>query len=193
MREKARFPRGAVHMYFSDNHDEKRAIVRFGEKAALAAAALVFGLDGIPLLYNGQEVGDTTESGAPALFEKMPVFWEVAERRPEFPRFFRQLIKLRCDHPALRRGSLLWLPNSDEDRVLTFRRADAEEEIVFAVNLSNRPAKVLVALTPDADRPFTEITPTTVSAAPAGDPASKLPSLALEPWGVQVFVRPPKD
>jgi len=82
-----RWPRGALHMRFSDNHDERRAIGRFGEPAALAASALMFTLDGVPLIYNGMEVGDTTESGAPALFEKLPVFWPTAERRPEFPYF----------------------------------------------------------------------------------------------------------
>ena len=30
--ERRKFPRGTVHMYFSDNHDEKRAIARFGER-----------------------------------------------------------------------------------------------------------------------------------------------------------------
>jgi cyclomaltodextrinase len=73
-REVKEGPRGAEHMRFSDNHDERRAIARFGEPAALAASALVFTLDGVPMLYNGMEVGDTTESGAPALFEKLPIF-----------------------------------------------------------------------------------------------------------------------
>ena len=85
-------------MRFSDNHDERRAIARFGEPAALAASAFVFTLDGVPMLYNGMEVGDTTESGAPALFEKLPIFWSIAERRPEFPQFYKQMM-------ALRRGS----------------------------------------------------------------------------------------
>jgi cyclomaltodextrinase len=65
---------------FSDNHDERRAITRFGEPAALAASALVLTLDGIPLLYNGVEMGDPTESGDPALMERQPIFWAGAER-----------------------------------------------------------------------------------------------------------------
>ena len=51
----ADFPQGSLHLRFSDNHDEKRAIARFGEPAALAAQALVFTMDGIPLVYNGME------------------------------------------------------------------------------------------------------------------------------------------
>ena len=53
----AKNPRGALRMRFSDNHDERRAIARFGEKGALAAQALAFTLDGVPLVYNGMEAG----------------------------------------------------------------------------------------------------------------------------------------
>jgi glycosidase len=101
--EHAKWPRGSVHMRFSDNHDERRAIARFGERAALAASALMFTLDGVPLIYNGMEAGDTTESGAPALFERLPIFWPIAERRPEFPHFYKQIIELR--RPAPRSGA----------------------------------------------------------------------------------------
>jgi len=65
-KEVQEWPKGALHMRFSDNHDERRAIARFGEPAALAASAFVFALDGVPMIYNGMEIGDTTESGAPA-------------------------------------------------------------------------------------------------------------------------------
>ncbi|MGH7560239.1 MAG: alpha-amylase family glycosyl hydrolase, partial [Gemmatimonadales bacterium] len=137
--EQRRYPRGALHLRFSDNHDEKRAVALFGERGALAASAVVFTLDGVPLLYNGMEVGDATESGAPALFEKLPVFWGSRDRRPEFPQFYSWMIGLRRDHPALRRGALTWIRNSDEDRVLTFLRQHEGETILVAVNLSNRP------------------------------------------------------
>ena len=47
------FPQHSLHMRFSDNHDEPRAVARFGVRGALAASALMFTLDGVPLLYNG--------------------------------------------------------------------------------------------------------------------------------------------
>jgi len=128
-----------LHMRFSDNHDERRAIARFGEPAALAASAFVFTLDGVPMIYNGMEVGDTTESGAPALFEKLPIFWAIAERRKEFPVFYKQIMKLRRDSVALRRGTLEWVRNSDEARVVTFVRRARNEEVLVAINFSNRP------------------------------------------------------
>jgi glycosidase len=138
-KEVKEWPRGALHMRFSDNHDERRAIARFGEQGALAASAFVFALDGVPMIYNGMEVGDTTESGAPALFEKLPIFWPIAERRPEFPKFYKQMMAMRKGSVALRRGTLAWLKNSDESRVVTFVRRAPGDEVLVAINFSNRP------------------------------------------------------
>jgi glycosidase len=138
-KEVQEWPRGALHMRFSDNHDERRAIARFGERAALAASAFVFTLDGVPMIYNGMEVGDTTESGAPALFEKLPIFWPIAERRKDFPQFYAQIMAQRRASNALRRGTLEWLRNSDEARVVTFVRRAGNEAVLVAINFSNRP------------------------------------------------------
>ena len=138
-KEVKEWPRGALHMRFSDNHDERRAIARFGEQGALAASVFVFTLDGVPMIYNGMEVGDTTESGAPALFEKLPIFWPIAERRPEFPKFYKQMMAMRKGSVALRRGTLEWLKNSDESRVVTFVRRAPGDEVLVAINFSNRP------------------------------------------------------
>ena len=155
--EVKKWPRGSLHLRFSDNHDERRAIARFGEPAALAASALMFTLDGVPLLYNGMEVGDTTESGAPALFEKLPIFWPIAERRPEFPSFYKQMMALRRSSKALRRGSLEWLRNSDEARIVTYLRRTPDEEVLVAINLSNRPFFGSVEV--PSGRGFSDVTP----------------------------------
>ncbi len=180
--EVATYPKGSLHLRFSDNHDESRAIARFGARGAMAASALMFTLDGVPLLYNGMEVGDITESGAPALFEKMDVFWDASKRRPEFPAYYRGLIMMRRDHVALRRGAVEWLANSDTNRVLTYRRQDATEELLVAVNLSNRPFTGTVG----AAGSWSEITP---GGRAAG--AVAVPAMSLDAWGFRVFRRVP--
>ncbi len=196
IKEFKEWPRGALHMRFSDNHDERRAIARFGEPAALAASALMFTLDGVPLLYNGMEVGDTTESGAPALFEKLPVFWPIAERRPEFPRFYKQMIALRKSSNALRRGSLEWLRASDESRVLSFIRRSTDEEVLVAINLSNRPFSGTIAagkaagyrdITPNVSQPQPPDAPPTETAR--AKPPVGLPAISLDAWGYRIFRR----
>jgi 1,4-alpha-glucan branching enzyme len=127
--ERATYPKGAIHMRLPDSHDERRAITRFGEKGALAMHALMLTLDGLPLLYRGNEVGDPIESGAPALFEKIPVFWEMKDRLPGVAEFFKVMMPLRAQSAALRRGDLQWINNADPERVLTFLRTAPNDTV----------------------------------------------------------------
>jgi len=156
--------------------------VRFGKGGALAASAFMFTMDGVPLLYEGMEAGDTTESGSPALFEKLPVFWQIAERRPEFPRFYHAMTSLRHAHPALQQGETEWLPNSDDNRVVTYLRRGGGEEFLVAINFSNQP---FVGVVHAAGNGFADITPG-VDTPPAG----ALPALALDAWGFRIYRRP---
>jgi cyclomaltodextrinase len=194
--ETREWPRGSIHLRFSDNHDERRAIARFGEPAALAASVLMFTIDGVPLLYNGMEVGDTTESGAPALFEKLPIFWAIGERRPEFASFYKQVMMLRRDSKALRRGTMKWLPNSDEARVVTFMRSSPDEDVLVAINFSNRPFTGTVRI--DRSGGLTEVGPSIARPLPPDAPAAaktaqrqsvSLPALSLDAWGYRIFRR----
>ena len=135
--QRAKFPKGALHLRISDDHDEARAVAKFGIKGALAASVLMFTLDGVPLFYNGMEVGDSTESADPALFEKMPVFWHPKER-PPLRAIYSDLIKLRKDYPAFHNDRVIWLHNSDEADVVTLMRLDNKDEFVVVINFSNR-------------------------------------------------------
>lgn len=176
-KERARFPKNTLHMRFTDNHDERRAIARFGEKGALAGQALAFTIDGIPLVYNGMEVGDTTESGAPALFEKLPIYWDIKQRRPEFPMFYDAMIKMRKGSVALRRGETMWVSNSDEERILTFVRKTGNEEILVAINMTSAPFFGSV----EARGNFEEITPKKKKSS------NGLPVLSLDSFGFRIF------
>jgi glycosidase len=156
----------------------------------------MFTLDGVPLIYNGMEAGDTTESGAPALFEKLPIFWGNAERRLEFPRFYKQIIALRKASDALRNGSMNWLRNSDETRVVSFSRQTKTEEIVVAVNFSNRPffgsievvnGSAFQDITPDIAQPLPPDAPAAESAERGG--VNSLPAMRLDSWGYRIFQR----
>jgi cyclomaltodextrinase / maltogenic alpha-amylase / neopullulanase len=140
---KASFPRGSLHLRISDNHDEARAVARFGIRGAVAASVLMFTLDGVPLLYNGMEVGDATESGAPALFERLPVFWQPKER-PPLRDFYRELIRLRRAHPAFTAGAVDWILNSNPADVVSFLRSDAKDEFLVVISVSSRPLTVAV-------------------------------------------------
>jgi glycosidase len=133
------FPRDSLHLRVTDDHDEPRAVSRFGVRGALAGSALMFTLDGVPLLYNGMEVGDATESGDPALFNKLPIFWSPKDR-PPLRKIYRDLIKLRKENATFRSGCVTWLHNSNENSLVTFTRGDEKNEFVVVINFSNRPS-----------------------------------------------------
>jgi cyclomaltodextrinase len=180
-RAAAKYPRGGLRLRFSDNHDQLRTTGQAGLPAALAASAVMFTLDGVPLLYNGMEVGDNVESLAPALFEHAPIQWEVAERRPQVTPYYQALAALRRAHPALTRGEVRWLRNSDEKRVVSYERIAGNERLLVAVNLSSQPFSGKVDAGAGA---WWDITPGTSSSratAPAG--------LQLAPWEFRVFSR----
>ena len=131
------FPKGALHLRFTDNQSEARAVVRYGVKGALAAQVLMLTLDGVPLFYNGMEVGDATESTDPAMFEKMPVLWTPGGR-PPLRDIYRDLIKLRKQYPAFANEDVVWLKNTAPDEVVSILRRDAKDEFVVLINLSSR-------------------------------------------------------
>ena len=133
------FPKGALHLRFSDNHEQPRCVARHGIDGALAAQVLMLTLDGVPLFYNGMEVGDATESADPALFEKMPVFWHPGGR-PPLRNIYRDLIKLRKQHPAFYSSGVDWLQNTADSEVVSFLRKDDKDEFLVMINLTSHPA-----------------------------------------------------
>jgi cyclomaltodextrinase len=135
---RARFPGDALHMRISDDHDETRAVTRFGLDGALAASALMFTLDGVPLIYNGMEMADTNETDGGALFVKRDISWQ-AKGHPELRGIYHDLIELRHRYAALRNSSVDWLHNSDETGLLTFLRADDQDQLLIIINCSKRP------------------------------------------------------
>lgn len=179
---RAQFPRGALHMRISDDHDEPRAVGRFGLRGALAASVMMFCLDGVPLLYNGMEVGDATESGDPALFEKLPIFWHPKDR-PPLRDIYKGLIRLRHQHSAFCNDRVVWLHNSTAADVVSFMRQDDKEQFVVAINFSNRP--ILSSIDVGQDQEFR-----LVKVAGAGGTANDFPSLHLNGFEWRIYQRP---
>jgi len=139
----------------------------------------VFTLDGVQLIYNGMEVGDSTQSRDPALFEPQKIFWQAAVWHPEYPKFYAALDSLRRQHPALQQGQLVWLQNSDEQHVVTYLRSSGAEEFLVAVNLSNTPFRGTVEA--DAGN-WKEIA---LGGSQAGQPA--VPAISLAEFGARIF------
>jgi cyclomaltodextrinase / maltogenic alpha-amylase / neopullulanase len=191
IREQAHtFPVGTEHLLISDDHDEQRAVVKWGLGGAMAASAVVFTLPGAPLLYNGQEIGDAAPSGAPALFDKVPIYW--TDMHPQLALFYKALIALHASSPALQGGELVWVHNSDEAHVVTYLRRLPAETVLIAVNLSGVPFRGTVELAQGnwAEAP---LIPPPRHRGPAVEQEQTaplppaLPALSLDAYGVRIF------
>ncbi|HJT69522.1 MAG TPA: alpha-amylase family glycosyl hydrolase [Terriglobales bacterium] len=145
----ATMPRGARLLHYSDNHDWPRAVIQFGEKGALAASVLNFTLDGIPFVYNGQEVDDPT---ATAWRKLAPIRWSDAGNPADEKSIevtldtYKKLFAMRASEPALTSGSMTWIDNDQPESVLSFLRKHGNEEILVIINVSNRNVHVTVDL-----------------------------------------------
>jgi glycosidase len=177
----AQFPNDALHMEISDDHDEARAVARYGIHGALAASALMFTLDGVPVLYNGMEVGDATESGDPALFDKLPIVWDPKER-PPLREIYHSLIELRKKYPCFENHQVTWLDNSDGNDVVSFMRSDDKDEFVVVINLSNRPLSGRVEMKDSAN-----FKPVRISGMHDG--GDGLPLFHLDGFGWRIYHR----
>ena len=119
-----------------DSHDTPRLLTRLdGDKALCRLAAVVqFCFPGVPCLYYGDEIGLVDEEG----FGSRNCFpWDEARWDAESLAFYRTLIALRRESPALAEGALRVL-TFDRDWFL-FARVLGEEWVIVSANRSDRP------------------------------------------------------
>jgi len=177
------FPEGSLHLRFSDNHENVRAVVRYGLEGALAAQVLMLTLDGVPLLYNGMEVGDATDSADPALFEKLPIFW-TAGGRPPLREVYGSLIKLRKENPAFSTQNVGWLQNTVPAEVVSILRSDDKNEFAILINFSSRMLAGSVEV-PNAEQ-FTILD---IGGMPAVPKSNLLPQFQLGGYEWRIYRR----
>ena len=134
-KDAANNPADAFRLMFTSNHDENSwagtEFERMGDAAKLMAV-LTFTLpNGQPLIYTGQEMGWNKRF---EFFEKDPIpIWE----KNEFFDFYKGLIKLRHENPALAAGDKggAFEVVSAEDSVLIFTRTLPDNKVTVKAEL----------------------------------------------------------
>lgn len=127
-----------MRAWFTTNHDENSWNGTEYEKYGNMAKALaVFSCtwDGVPLIYNGQELPMLTKRLA--FFEKDPIPWTG---KYELHDFYKKLLNLHSTNPAVRGGdpeaALYRLKTSDDAHVLAYLRKNGAHEVLVILNLS---------------------------------------------------------
>lgn len=116
---------------FTENNDLPRFPVDHGLERSKLASALVFSLPGIPMIYQGQEIGALSHP-----YTSKPVFSRELSIREqggeEIYDFYKTLIKKRKSNPALSKGELVQLDFGDKE--IGFLRKHPFQEILIVFN-----------------------------------------------------------
>ncbi len=143
-RESLAYPKGSLRMRFSSNHDENAwdnpDVVKFGEDGAKLAAVLTNTFPGVPLLYNGQEIGNDKKLG---LFEKFEIDWTKGKAWREF---YTKLFSIRKNNSSLATDDYQCVKNNRPDQVYAFIRTNGKNTILAAFNFSSSERTVHLKL-----------------------------------------------
>lgn len=100
-----------------------------GENGALAAFLIAAYMKGVPMLYNGQEIGYNKRI---SYFQRDPIDWV---ENPSVTQAYQEILSFRNESEAVRRGKLFTY--SSDDAVVFTKEADVEKVLVIA-NIRNR-------------------------------------------------------
>lgn len=137
-----KYPKDAVPMTFITNHDENSwngsVKEKFGDGGD-AFAVLTFTMEGMPLLYTGQEADNAKRL---EFFVKDAVDWKNYPKQD----FYTKLIALRHENKALYCGEgaapMLRIKSSNDDAVYAFLREKENNRVFVIANLSKTPQKI---------------------------------------------------
>lgn len=130
-------PQRAFKLNFITNHDENSwngtAREKFG-KGEKSCAVLTYTLPGMPLIYNGQEVGMTKRL---RFFAKDTINWSDTT----MVSFYQKLNSLKHRNQALWNppygGKLSALTNSAPDKIVSFLRSSGNSRVLVLINMSS--------------------------------------------------------
>ena len=145
--ESLKYPKNSLRMRFDSNHDKNvqdgPAVRRYTIAGAMATVSLMFTYPGIPLIYNGDEVGNAKRLN---LMDKVDIDWSKGN---EFRRLYARLAQMRSEHSALREGDYRRVWCSDSTRVYAFERSSEDDEVYVVINFSKERKHVEIETTND--------------------------------------------
>lgn len=167
------------------SHDTERFLTLCGGRVERMRLAVLFQLTylGAPMIYYGDEVG---MEGGPDPDCRRPMVWDEARQNRELLGWYRQLIRLRRNCVALRRGAVrTWWVDPLVGGYGFLRLADEE---VVGVALNNGPRPVAVTLDARAFGDAQQLVDALSGEAFAVERGNV--TFPLLPWQGRVLVRP---
>ncbi len=130
------FPKEAIRLNFIDNHDknswEGNPNSNFGD-ALNAATVFTVMMDGMPLVYNGQEAG---QDRSLEFFEKDPIEWKLHENEALYTTLFMLKHKNQALWNGRHGGEMVRIMNDRMDQVISFVREKNGDKVMAFINFS---------------------------------------------------------
>lgn len=131
---------GGFKLRYTTNHDVTSSdgstvTIYHGKQGALAAFVLASYVNGVPLIYNGQEVGCPKPI---SIFDDDAIDWSVnADMTAEYKR----IIAFRAAHEAVKCGQLTAY---NDDNIIAFEKKAGNDNVLVLVNAKNSPVSYSV-------------------------------------------------
>lgn len=179
-RDVSAFPRDGYRMTFTDNHDKNSWVgnqfTHFGEALPLCMV-LCCVVNGMPLIYGGQEAGLARSL---PFFEKDEIEWQ----EHPFAGMYQKLFALKHRNRALWNGAaggeMVRIVNDHPDRVISFFREKDGDRVVAVFNFSAQATTVELDVRHQAGT-YTELFTEQPHALASRD------SVSVGPWGYWVL------
>lgn len=126
-------PPGSHKLRFTSNHDEcawddTPLGLYGGRDASISAFVITAFMGGVPLIYNGQEIGCPVKL---PFFSRSPINWNI---NPDIAQEYKWLMAVRAAHPAIRTGDITDYSDSD---IAAFMRKKLSDEVLILANTRN--------------------------------------------------------
>ena len=135
-------------MNLISSHDLRRALTACHEdkQRFMQMVAFQMSYPGAPMIYYGDEAGLTGETGEAG---RQPFPWGKEDQT--ILSFYRKVLSIRQQYPALKYGSFEVLKVDDDSRVYAFSRCLDSELIYAYFNASSSVSNILLPMQKNAD------------------------------------------
>lgn len=127
------------------SHDTERYFSLIGKSMDKAKLGVLiqFTYPGAPAVYYGDEIG---LEGGKDPDNRRAFQWDETQWNTDLRQWFKKLINLRKQNPALRRGSFNVLMSDDNSGTCAFVRSDGEQTLIAVINASSSTREIEIDL-----------------------------------------------